>query len=47
MFFMMYQMLSYSDRIVEAPETKERLNYFFKRYGPSGIMLSMLDMRVQ
>ncbi len=47
MFFMMYQMLSYSDRIIEAPETKERLNYFFKRYGPSGIMLSMLDMRVQ
>lgn len=47
MFFMMYQMLSYSDRIVEAPETKERLNDFFKRYGPSGIMLSMLDMRVQ
>lgn len=47
MFFMMYQMLSYSDRIVEAPETKERLNYFFKRYGPSGIILSMLDMRVQ
>lgn len=47
MFFMMYQMLSYSDRIVEAPETKERLNYFFKRYGPSGIMLSMLDMRLQ
>lgn len=47
MFFMMYQMLSYSDRIIEAPETKERLNYFFKRYGPSGITLSMLDMRVQ
>lgn len=47
MFFMMYQMLSYSDRIIEAPETKERLNDFFKRYGPSGIMLSMLDMRVQ
>lgn len=47
MFFMMYQMLSYADRIVEAQETKERLNDFFKRYGPSGIMLSMLDMRVQ
>lgn len=47
MFFMMYQMLSYSDRIVETPETKERLNDFFRRYGPSGITLSMLDMRIQ
>lgn len=47
MFFMMYQMLSYSDRIAETPETKERLNDFFRRYGPSGITLSMLDMRIQ
>lgn len=46
MFFMMYQMLSYSDRIAETPETKERLNDFFKRFGPAGITLSMLDMRV-
>lgn len=46
MFFMMYQMLSYSDRIVETPETKERLNDFFRRFGPAGITLSMLDMRV-
>lgn len=46
MFFMMYQMLSYSDRIVETPETKERLNDFFRRFGSAGIMLSMLDMRV-
>ena len=47
MFFMMYQMLSYSDRIAETPETKERLNDFFRRYGPAGITLSMLDMRIQ
>lgn len=46
MFFMMYQMLSYSDRIAETPETKERLNDFFRRFGPAGITLSMLDMRV-
>lgn len=46
MFFMMYQMLSYADRIAETPETKERLNDFFRRFGPAGIMLSMLDMRV-
>ena len=46
MFFMLYQMLSYSDRIVETPETKEGLNDFFRRFGPAGIMLSMLDMRV-
>lgn len=46
MFFMMYQMLSYADRIVETPETKERLNDFFRRFGSAGIMLSMLDMRV-
>lgn len=46
MFFMMYQMLSYADRIVESPETKSRLNDFFRRFGPAGITLSMLDMRV-
>lgn len=46
MFFMMYQMLLYSDRIAETPETKERLNDFFRRFGTVGIMLSMLDMRV-
>lgn len=46
MFFMMYQMLSYADRIAETPETKERLNDFFRRFGPAGITLSMLDMRV-
>lgn len=46
MFFMMYQMLSYADRIAETPETKERLNDFFRRFGSAGITLSMLDMRV-
>ncbi len=46
MFFMLYQMLSYADRIVETPETKERLNDFFRRFGPAGITLSMLDMRI-
>lgn len=46
MFFMMYQMLSYADRIVESSETKSRLNDFFRRFGPAGITLSMLDMRV-
>lgn len=46
MFFMLYQMLSYADRIVETPETKERLNDFFRRFGSAGITLSMLDMRV-
>ncbi len=46
MFFMLYQMLSYADRIAETPETKERLNDFFRRFGPAGITLSMLDMRV-
>ncbi len=44
MFFMLYQMLSYSDRIVEDAETKARLNGFFTRCGPSGITLSMLDI---
>ena len=43
MFFMLFQMLSYSDRIAETPETKEALNDFFRRYGPSGVILSMLD----
>lgn len=46
MFFMLYQMLSYSDRIEESPETKDRLNDFFRRFGSAGITLSMLDMRV-
>lgn len=46
MFFMMYQMLSYADRIAETPETKERLNDFFRRFGSAGITFSMLDMRV-
>ena len=46
MFFMLYQMLSYADRIAETPETKERLNNFFRRFGPAGITLSMLDMRI-
>lgn len=46
MFFMLYQMLSYADRIAETPETKENLNDFFRRFGAAGIMLSMLDMRV-
>ena len=46
MFFMLYQMLSYSDRIAENPETKERLNDFFRRFGTAGITLSMLDARV-
>ena len=43
MFFMLYQMLSYSDRLAETEETKERLNGFFRRWGPSGMTLSMLD----
>lgn len=47
MFFMLYQMLSYSDRLAELPETKQRLNDFFRRWGAAGITLSMLDMRVQ
>lgn len=46
MFFMLYQMLTYSDRIAESPETKDRLNDFFRRFGSAGITLSMLDMRV-
>lgn len=43
MFFMLYQMLSYTDRIVQSDETKQRLNYFFVRFGAAGIILSMLD----
>lgn len=43
MFFMLYQMLSYSDRIAENEETKERLNDFFRRYGGAGMALSLLD----
>ena len=46
MFFMLYQMLTYADRIAESPETKDRLNDFFRRFGSAGITLSMLDMRV-
>lgn len=47
MFFMLYQMLSYSDRLAETEETKERLNGFFRRWGPSGITLSMLDRGIR
>lgn len=43
MFFMLYQMLSYTDRIVQSGETKQTLNYFFVRFGAAGIILSMLD----
>ncbi len=43
MFFMLYQMLSYSDRIAETDQTKERLNDFFRRYGGAGMALSLLD----
>ena len=43
MFFMLYQMLSYADRISELPETKERLNDFFRRFGSAGMALSLLD----
>lgn len=43
MFFMLYQMLSYADRIAEQEETKERLNDFFKRFGSAGMALSLLD----
>lgn len=46
MFFMLYQMLTYADRIAESPETKDKLNDFFRRFGSAGITLSMLDMRV-
>lgn len=43
MFFMLYQMLSYTDRIVQSDDTKQRLNYFFVRFGAAGMILSMLD----
>lgn len=43
MFFMLYQMLSYSDRIIEQEDTKERINDFFRRYGPAGLALSLID----
>ncbi len=43
MFFMLYQMLSYSDRICEREETKENINDFFRRYGPAGLALSLID----
>lgn len=43
MFFMLYQMLSYSDRILQTDESKQRLNYFFVRFGAAGMILSMLD----
>ena len=43
MFFMLYQLLSYTDRIVQSDETKQRLNYFFVRFGAAGMILSMLD----
>lgn len=46
MFFMLFQMLSYSDRIIEDANTKERLNDFFRKFGSAGIILSMLDMRI-
>lgn len=43
MLFMMFQMLSYSDRIEESEQTKQRLNEFFKRLGSAGVVLSMID----
>lgn len=46
MFFMLYQMLTYADRIANSPETKSRINDFFRRFGGAMITLSMLDMRV-
>lgn len=46
MFFMLFQMLSYSDRIIEDAKTKEKLNDFFRKFGSAGITLSMLDMRI-
>lgn len=45
MFFMQYQMLTYADRIANSPETKDRINDFFRRFGGAMITLSMLDMR--
>lgn len=43
MFFMLYQMLSYTDRVLQTDESKRRLNYFFVTFGSAGIILSMLD----
>ncbi len=43
MFFMLYQMLSYTDRVLQTDESKRRLNYFFVTFGGAGIVLSMLD----
>lgn len=43
MFFMLYQMLSYTDRVVQSDMTKQKLNYFFVRFGAAGMVLSMLD----
>lgn len=43
MFFMLYQMLSYTDRVVQSDVTKQKLNYFFVRFGAAGMILSMLD----
>lgn len=43
MFFMLYQMLSYTDRVLQTDESKRRLNYFFVTFGGAGIILSMLD----
>lgn len=43
MFFMLYQMLSYTDRVVQSDVTKQKLNYFFVRFGAAGMVLSMLD----
>ena len=43
MFFMLYQMLSYTDRVVQSDASKQKLNYFFVRFGAAGMVLSMLD----
>ena len=43
MFFMLYQMLSYTDRILQTDVSKQKLNYFFVKSGAAGIVLSMLD----
>ena len=43
MFFMLYQMLSYTDRILQTDQSKQQLNYFFVRFGAAGMVLSMLD----
>ncbi len=47
MFFMLYQMLSYTDRIVQSDESKRQLNYFFVRFGSAGIALSLLDANTE